>query len=113
VKILEIPYWIYAVIIMTVVTWSCLQYSGTWNDVYILAICSVLGLICVRFKISRPAVLVAYILSEKLENYTQQALTLYSWGDLLGRPVFTVLLFASVLVISWSLLRRNRGIDFH
>jgi putative tricarboxylic transport membrane protein len=113
VKILEIPYWIYAVVIMAIVTWSCVQYSGTWNDLYILAICSVLGVICVRFKISRPAVLVAYILSEKLENYSQQALTLYSFSDLIQRPLFSTLLFVSVLVISWSLLRRNRGIDFH
>jgi TctA family transporter len=113
VKILEIPYWIYAVVIMIIVVWSCVQYSGTWNDVYILIMCSVLGWICVRFRISRPAVLVAYILSEKLENYSQQALTLYSFSDLLQRPLFTTLLIASVLVISWSLLRRNRGIDFH
>jgi len=112
VKILELPYWFYASVIMTVIVWSCLQYSGTWNDIYILAICSVLGLVCHRFKFSRPAILVAYILAEKLENYSQQALTLYSWGDLLGRPVFAVLIFASVLVISWSLLRSNRGIDY-
>jgi hypothetical protein len=39
-------------------------------------------------------------------------LTLYSFSDLLGRPVFTSLLFVSVLVISWSLLRSNRGIDY-
>jgi TctA family transporter len=113
VKILEIPYWIYAVIIMAIVIWSCVQYSGTWNDIWMLVICSVLGIVCHRWKISRPAVLVAYILSEKLENYSQQALTLYSFSDLLQRPLFTTLLFASVLVISWSLLRRNRGIDFH
>ena len=112
VKILELPYWFYATVIVAVIVWSCLQYSGTWNDIYILAICSVLGLICQRFKFSRPAILVAYILAEKLENYSQQALTLYSWSDLLGRPVFTVLIFASVLVISWSLLRSNRGIDY-
>ena len=112
VRILELPYWFYAGVIMTVIVWSCLQYSGTWNGIYILAICSVLGLVCHRFKFSRPAILVAYILAEKLENYSQQALTLYSWSDLLGRPVFTVLIFVSVLVISWSLLRSNRGIDY-
>jgi TctA family transporter len=112
VRILEIPYWIYAVIIGLVVVWSCLQYSGTWNDVWILLICSLLGLVCQRYRLSRPAILVAYILAEKLENYTQQALTLYSFSDLLGRPVFVVLLFVSVLVISWSLLRSNRGIDY-
>jgi putative tricarboxylic transport membrane protein len=112
VKILELPYWFYATVIVAVIVWSCLQYSGTWNDIYILAICSVLGLICQRFKFSRPAILVAYILAEKLENYSQQALTLYSFSDLLGRPVFAVLIFASVLVISWSLLRSNRGIDY-
>ena len=112
VRILELPYWFYAAVIMTVITWSCLQYSGTWNDIWILLICSAVGLLCHRYKFSRPAILVAYILAEKLENYSQQALTLYSFSDLLGRPVFTSLLFVSVLVISWSLLRSNRGIDY-
>lgn len=112
VKILTLPYWIYAVLIMSVVIWSCLQYSGTWNDIYILLLCSLLGLMCYYCKLSRPAILIAYILAERLENYSQQALTLYSWSDLLGRPVFTVILFVSVLVISWSLLRKNRGIDY-
>lgn len=112
VKILELPYWFYAAVIMTVIVWSCWQYSGTANDLYILGICSTVGLIAHKLKFSRPAILVAYILAEKLENYSQQALTLYSWSDLLGRPVFTFLLFVSVLVISWSLLRSNRGIDY-
>ena len=112
VRILELPYWFYAGMIMTVIVWSCLQYSGTCNDIWILLICSAVGLLCHRYQFSRPAILVAYILAEKLENYSQQALTLYSWSDLLGRPVFTVLIFASVLVISWSLLRSNRGIDY-
>ena len=112
VRILELPYWIYAMLIFSVIVWSCLQYSGTWNDIYILIICSALGLICTHWKFSRPAILIAYILAEKLENYSQQALTLYSWSDLLGRPVFVVLITASVLVISWSLLRKNRGIEY-
>jgi len=112
VRILELPYWIYAVIIMGVIVWSCLQYTGTWNDFYILLICSFLGMICYRYKISRPAVLVAYILSEKLENYSQQALTLYSTSDLLQRPIFITLVIVSICVITWSLLRKNRGIDY-
>jgi TctA family transporter len=112
VKILEIPYWIYAVVIMIVVVWSCWQYSGTWNDLYVLSICSMLGVVCVRFKISRPAVLVAYILSEKLENYSQQTLALYSFIDLLARPLFVCIITIGLGIMAWSLLRRNRGIDY-
>lgn len=112
IRILELPYWVYAGIIILVILWSCLQYSGTANDIYILLICSVLGMICYHFKFSRPAILISYILAEKLENYSQQALTLYSFSDLLQRPIFTILIVTSVLVISWSLLRKNRGIEY-
>jgi putative tricarboxylic transport membrane protein len=112
VKILEIPYWIYAVLIIGVIVWSCFQYTGTINDLYILMLCSILGIVCKYFKISRPAVMVAFILIERLENYGQQSLSLYSLPELFSRPIFTTLIVLAVGLFAYSLLRPNRGIAY-
>lgn len=113
VKILEVPFWIYAVIILSIIVWSCLQYTGTADDVYVLVLCSILGLMCKHFRISRPAVMVAFILSAKLENYTQQSLTLYTWTELLSRPLFSVLILTALGIFLYSIFKKNRGLDYY
>jgi TctA family transporter len=113
VKLLEIPFWIYAVLILTVVTWSCLEYSGTANDIYILMICSLIGLTCKYTGISRPAILIAFILAGKLENYAQQALQLYTWSELLTRPLFVSLILVAVGLFLYSIAKTNRGLDYY
>jgi len=113
VRLLEIPYWIYAVIILAIIVWSCMEYTGTINDLYMLGLCSVLGLVCRQFGISRPAILVAFILVEKLENYMQQTQALYTVEQLATRPVFVVLILIAVSVFIYSIFRPNRGLAYH
>jgi putative tricarboxylic transport membrane protein len=113
VKLLEIPYWIYAVVILSIIVWSCLEYTGTINDLYILVLCSILGLACKQFKISRPAVMVAFILVEKLENYIQQTQALYTVADLATRPIFVILTVISIGILAYSIFRPNRGLAYH
>ena len=113
VKLLEIPYWIYASIIIGIILWSCLEYTGTINDLYILVLCGALGIACKHFKISRPAIMVAFILIEKLENYAQQMLTLYQPVDLLSRPIFMTLMVIAVSIFVYSVVRPNRGLEYH
>lgn len=113
VKLLEIPYWIYAVIILSIIVWSCMEYTGTINDLYILILCSILGLICKYTKISRPAVMVAFVLVEKLENYIQQTQALYTVGELATRPIFVTLIFVAIGILLYSIFRPNRGLAYH
>lgn len=108
VKILEIPYWIYASGILAIVIWSCFQYTGTMNDFYILVICSIVGLGAKYFDLSRPALLLSFIVAEKFENFTQQAYTLYSFNEIIQRPITVALVFFSVFILYWTILRRNK-----
>jgi putative tricarboxylic transport membrane protein len=112
VKILEIPSWIYALLISAVVIWSSFQYSGTINDLYVLIICGIMGVVAKYTGMSRPAILLAYVVAEKLENYTQQAFTLYTLGEIVSRPVVAVLLILSVLIVAYS-IRRYQGISYN
>lgn len=107
VKILEVPYWIYAIGILGIVIWSCFQYTGTSNDIYILAICSIIGLGAKYLNLSRPAILLCFIVAEKFENYAQQAYTLYSITDLIQRPITVGLISLCFIILYWTLLRRK------
>lgn len=113
VKLLEIPYWIYATIILGIIIWSCLEYTGTINDLYILILCSLLGLFCKYTKISRPAIMVAFVLIEKLENYIQQTRSLYTIEELATRPIFMVLITIAIGVLLYSIFKSNRGLAYH
>jgi len=112
VRILEIPYWIYALVISVILLWSSTQYTGTMNDIYILVLCSMLGLVCKFTGISRPAIMVAFILAPRLENYSQQALTLYTVTDLLQRPLFLSLIIAAIALFVYSLMSKNSRITY-
>lgn len=113
VKLLEIPYWIYATIILTVIVWSCMEYTGTINDLYILILCSILGIVCKYTKISRPAIMVAFVLVEKLENYIQQTQSLYTVEELITRPIFMLLIATAIGVLLYSIFKSNRGLAYH
>ena len=113
VKLLEIPYWIYAVLILGVIVWSCLEYTGTMNDLYILALCSILGLVCKEFGISRPAVMVAFILVDRLEKYALQTATLYQPEDLITRPIFVSLLLLAAGIVIYSVVKPGKGLEYH
>ena len=112
VKILEIPYWIYAGIIFAIIIYTCQSYTGLYMDYVTLACCSVLGLFCYKFKISRPAILLTYIIIDKWQNLGQQWLTMYSWDQMLTRPLFLVLLAGVLFLVYRSITQKNRGIDY-
>jgi len=112
VKILEIPSWIYASIITVIVVWSSFQYSGTINDLYILILCGIIGILSKKIGLSRPAILLAYVVAEKFENYTQQALTLYTPFEIISRPVVGTLIIVSIVIIGYS-IKKYKGISYN
>jgi len=112
VKILEIPYPVYALMIFAIIIYTCQSYTGLYMDYVTLACCSVLGLVCFKFKISRPAILLTYIIIDKWQNLGQQWLTMYTWDQMLTRPLFLVLLSGVLFLVYRSVTQKNRGIDY-
>ncbi len=112
VKILSVPFWIYAAVIMAVIIYANTQYTGGWQDIVMLVLCSILGVACKYWNISRPAILVTFVVAERLENYTQQTFTLYQFQDLLTRPLFMIIaVMAVAIVVAW-IMRGGKGIDY-
>jgi len=110
IRLLDVPFWIYAAVILSLIVWSNLQYTHGWQDLAMLGICSVLGLVLKHFKISRPAVLTIYIIAAKLENYIKQTTKLYQWNELITRPLFLAAITLSIYLAYRSF--RNKGIDY-
>lgn len=128
IKILEVPYWIYASFITIVVVYANMQYTGMWQDFALLVMLSVFGIILKYFNISRPAILVAYVVSDKIDEYFFGTLQLFGWKsweptlflqfaqfqwiELFTRPIFLVTIVASIAIIINSMRRKDKGLDY-
>lgn len=107
-RLLLIPFKWYFPVIMGFIIWSCMLYTGGIADLIILLIFSALGVIMKKWKFSRPALVMAYILAPRVETLTIQMTTLYTFDMLMGRPIFLIICALIVIVFIWSLLNRGR-----
>lgn len=112
VRLLEVPYWIYASIIIAVIIYANLEYTGGWQDIAMLGLCSALGILLKYFEISRPAVLITYVVAERMEAYIKQTIQLYDIGDLITRPIFMLTIIVATFIVIQSLTRKNKGLDY-
>ena len=85
-----------------------MQYTGGWEDYAILAICSVLGVVCKKYKFSRPGMLMAFILATKFESLTLNLIHIYSIEQLLQRPIFLTLCVAILCLFVYGVSRKNK-----
>lgn len=110
-KFAQVNYIYYFPVLLLFIIWACVQYTGGWEDYAILAIFSILGIICKNFRFSRPALLIGYMLAGRIESLSLQMSALYSFEQLLQRPLFLSLVGVSVAVLLFFLFKRN-SIDY-
>lgn len=106
--ITRVPYKYYFPLLLVFITWACVQYTGGWEDYFILAVCSVLGILCKKYKFSRPAMVIGFILAERVEALTLQMTSLYSIDQLVTRPIFVILLLLTTGVFAWGITTKRR-----
>ena len=106
--ITRVPYKYYFPMLFVFITWACVQYTGGWEDYFILAVCSVLGILCKKYKFSRPAMVIGFILAERVEALTLQMTSLYSIDQLVTRPIFVILLLLTTGVFAWGITTKRR-----
>ena len=107
-RITKVPFVYYAIPLTALVIWTAVQYTGGWEDYVILAIMSVIGLICKYGKFSRPALLIGFILSDRIEGWAIQITTLYSLDTLITRPLFIILVMTIVTVLIYGINRKTK-----
>ena len=107
-KITSVPYKYYFPILLVIITWASMQYTGGWEDLVILIAFSLLGIGAKRYKFSRPAMLMAFILADKVEGLTLQIINLYTIEQLITRPIFIAIMLASIGLLVYSINRKGR-----
>jgi TctA family transporter len=107
-KIAQVPYRYYFPFLLTFIVIACVQYTGGWEDYAILVLCSVLGIFAKKFRFSRPALLLGFILTERIEALTIQLTTIYNIERLIDRPIFLTLLVLILITALWGITRRSK-----
>lgn len=97
--LLKIPTRMYAFIILALIIWACYQITHTYYDIAALLGLSIIGIIANRFKLNKPAILMAFILFTKIESLMIQTSSLYNVVTLLERPIFLTLAVLTVTTI--------------
>jgi len=110
-RIAQVPYKYYFPLLLGLVVLSCIQYTGGWEDYAILGICSVIGLLARHYKFSRPALLLAFILADRIEALTVQMSSLYTFEKLLDRPIFLGIVVTMVVTLIVG-IKTKRKIDY-
>lgn len=103
-----IPYKYYFPLLVAFIVWACVQYTGGWEDYAVLAVMTVIGLAAKKYKFSRPAMLMAFILSDRVEALTIQMTTLYNFDRLIDRPIFLGLCLLILIVFVWGVTKRSK-----
>ena len=107
----KVPYIYYFPFIIATILWATLQYTGGWEDIAVLLIFSMLGLLCKKFQVSRPALLIGFLLSDRIYSLSYQMKTLHKITDLATRPIFLLIMVCVVFLIYWGVTKRSR-IDY-
>jgi TctA family transporter len=104
----RIPYVYYFPFILAVIVWATLKYTGGWEDLAVLVAFSILGLLCKKFQVSRPALLIGYLLSDRIYNLTYQLTSLHTVNDVITRPIFISIMICVILLLYWGITKRSR-----
>ena len=107
-KITYVPYKYYFPVIIAFIVWASVQHTGGIEDYIILIMCTMLGLLAKKYKFSRPAMLMAFILAGKVETLTMQMNSLYTIDKLIDRPLFIFLMALVVLLFGYSITKKNK-----
>jgi TctA family transporter len=108
-----VPFRYWGIPVIGLVTWSCVQYTGGWEDYAILIVATTLGIVLKYLKVNRIAVIIGFVLSHRLEAVSGQFLTLYSVSDLITRPISLTLIVATVIIAIYGLGYNKTKINYY
>ncbi|MEX2643982.1 MAG: tripartite tricarboxylate transporter permease, partial [Acetobacterales bacterium] len=86
-----IPYALIGPVMLTIIFFAAFQATRSWNDLIALLLLGVLGIYMKRFGWPRPALLIGYVLSGRLEASVYQSLQVYGLS-FFQRPIVLLLL---------------------
>ena len=75
----------YMPVMLALTVWAVLAsryYASVWEDLSLLAVFGAIGFACKKYKFSRPAMLMAFILWDRVETSLNQMAYIFFWDDL-------------------------------
>ncbi|MEM7463326.1 MAG: tripartite tricarboxylate transporter permease [Pseudomonadota bacterium] len=97
-KVTTIRYTLVAPFMIGIIFFAAFQATRNWGDLIALLLLSVLAIYMKRFGWSRPALLIGFVLSERVEASVYQTVTLYGFS-FLERPIVLVLVALTLVSI--------------
>jgi putative tricarboxylic transport membrane protein len=112
VLITKIPFKVYFWLLVAIITWSCAQYTGYWEDYAMLAICTVIGVSFKYLKLSRAAFVIGFVLSPRFNSILTQYSSLYEPIDIVFRPISASLLVAALGLAIYGIFFNKTRISY-
>ena len=100
-KLTTIRYALIAPFMFGIIFFAAFQATRSWGDLIALLLLSVLAIYMKRFGWSRPALLIGFVLSERVESSVYQTVTLYGI-TFLERPIVQALVVLTILSIGMA-----------
>lgn len=101
-KITTVRYTLIAPFMIGIIFFAAFQATRNWGDLIALLLLSILAIYMKRFGWSRPALLIGFVLSERVEASVYQTVTLYGI-TFLERPIVLFLVGLTVLSIGLAI----------
>lgn len=105
-----IPFARIAPFILVMVFLSAFQASHHWGDLFMLTAVGVLGIFMKRFGWSRAALLIGFVLSERLESSLYRSVQIYGW-EILSRPVSVVIMVLAAISLWFAWRNRAHSVS--
>ena len=109
-RITTIKYTLIAPFMIGIIFFAAFQATRSWGDLIALLLLSVLAIYMKRFGWSRPALLIGFVLSERVESSVYQTVALYG-ASFLERPIVQVLLGLTVASIALAIFFKQSSSD--
>lgn len=112
IRIMNVPFHYYFWPIIVLLVWSSVQYTGYWEDYAMFFLCCIGGIVFKYFKLSRAAVIIGFVLADRLNATFIQFTNLYTWSDLITRPISGTILVVAVLALIYGIFYNKVKIKY-
>lgn len=110
-RVLCMPYRYLAAMIFILSTVGCYAYNGRINDVYVMLIAGIFGIVCKKVHLNSSSIVLGVVLGQLFEENLRRTLTLSTKGVfnyLMGRPVTICIFLFIIAVFAVTFIKRSR-----
>ena len=98
--------------LISLILFAIFNSTRSWGDLIFALMVGVIAVFMKRFDYSRVALMIGFVLSDGIETNLYQTMQFYTFGELITRPIFIVLIIIALLSIYSGIvvIRKSRQI---